>query len=377
VQASLSDAKLSENEHRGGFMEGLTISAVTAKAVIVPLARPVRTAVGTIAASPLVLIDVSTREGITGRAYIFAYTPAALPALHRIVLDIGAELAGMAAAPQDVMRHFDRRFRLIGLQGLLGMAISGVDMALWDALGQAAGLSVAQLLGGTPRALTAYDSYGAIDIKADADVLAASVASGFKAIKIKIGDRDLPGDIATVKAVREIVGPEIRLMADYNQSLDVPEAIRRIRHLAEFGLHWFEEPVKAEDLAGHARVRAETGAPIQTGENWWFPAGMQTAIAAQACDHAMPDLMKIGGVTGWLTAAGLAAGAGLPMSSHLFPEASAHVMTVTPTAHLIEWLDFAGGVLAEPMQAVDGHITPRGPGLGIAWDEEAAARFAA
>jgi mandelate racemase len=160
--------------------------------------------------------------------------------------------------------------------------------------------------------------------------MAASIASGFKAIKIKGGDGDLGRDLATVRRVREIIGPDVRLMVDFNQALDVPEAIRRIRRLTDFDLHWIEEPVKAEDLAGHAQVRAVTGGTIQTGENWWFPAGMAAAISAGASDHAMPDLMKIGGVTGWLSAAGLAQGAGLPVSSHIFPEASAHVIADGP-----------------------------------------------
>lgn len=355
----------------------VVIAGVTAKAIVAPLVRPVRTAVGTIPAAPLVLIEVATREGITGKAYVLAYTPTALPALHRLVGDIGAELVGMPAAPQSVMRHFDRRFRLIGWQGLVGMAVSGIDMALWDALGRAAGLPVVQLLGGTVGPLDAYDSYGVVDPDRDADVLAASVASGFKAIKIKVGDGDLARDVATVRRVREIIGSDVRLMVDFNQALDVSEAIRRVKSLMEFDLHWIEEPVKAEDLAGHARVRTVTGARIQTGENWWFPAGMAAAISADASDHAMPDLMKIGGITGWLSAAGLAEAAGLPVSSHIFAEASAHVMALTPTAHLVEWLDLAGSVLVEPLQVVDGRVMPRGPGLGLDWDEKAVARFAA
>jgi mandelate racemase len=355
----------------------LVIAGVTAKAVVAPLVRPVRTAIGTIPAAPLVLIEVATREGLTGKAYVFAYTATALSALHRLVGDIGAELAGMPVAPQNVMRHFDRRFRLIGWQGLVGMAVSGIDMALWDALGRAAGLPVVRLLGGAVAPLDAYDSYGVVDLSSDADVLAASVASGFKAIKIKVGDGDIGRDVATVRRVREIIGPDVRLMVDFNQALDVAEAIRRVKQLMEFDLHWIEEPVKAEDLAGHARVRTATGATIQTGENWWFPAGMAAAISAKSSDHAMPDLMKIGGITGWLSAASLAEAAGLPVSSHIFAEASAHVMALTPTAHLVEWLDLAGSVLAEPQQIVEGRITPRGPGLGLNWDEKAVARFAA
>ena len=108
----------------------LTVQDVRARAVVAPLVRPVRTALGTIPSAPLVLIDVMTKEGVVGTAYIFAYTPLALPALHRLVLDIGREIVGMAGVPVEIMRYFDRRFRLLGWQGLVGMAISGIDMAL-------------------------------------------------------------------------------------------------------------------------------------------------------------------------------------------------------------------------------------------------------
>jgi mandelate racemase len=351
----------------------LTIQEVRARPVIAPLLRPVRTAVGTVPAAPLVLIDIRTKEGVVGCAYIFAYVPPALRALQTAVTEIGAELVGQSVVPQAIMRGFERRFRLVGLQGLIGMAISGLDMALWDALGKAAGVPVATLLGGAPRPLDAYDSYGVTDPKADGKVLSDSVASGFKAIKIKLGDGDLGRDVETVAAVREIIGPHVRLMVDFNQSLTVPDAVHRIRRLSEFDIHWFEEPVVAEDLIGHARVRSQTGAPIQTGENWWFPAGMAAAIDKQASDHAMPDIMKIGGVTGWLSAMALAQAASLPVSSHIFPEASAHVMAVTPTAHYVEWQDLAGAVLADAPRVERGVITPKGPGLGIAWDEAAIA----
>ena len=131
----------------------------------------------------------------------------------------------------------------------------------------------------------------------------------------------------------------------------------------------------AEDLAGHARIRKASPIPIQTGENWWFGHDMAHAIAAGACDACMPDLMKIGGVTGWLRAMGQAEAAALPVSSHLFIEASAHVLPVTPLAHYLEYLDLAGAVLAEPPMFADGQVTARGPGLGLTWDEAAVKRY--
>jgi mandelate racemase len=172
-----------------------------------------------------------------------------------------------------------------------------------------------------------------------------------------------------------VIGPDVALMVDYNQALDPVEAGRRIATLAEHDIHWVEEPVRADDLQGHARVRARSPVRIQTGENWWFPRDMANAIAAGASDYAMLDVMKIGGITGWLRAAGQAEAASLPVSSHTFVEASAHALAVAPTAHWLEHLDIAGIVLAEPYRAIDGFVTARGPGLGIAWDEAAVARY--
>lgn len=354
----------------------LTIRSVTARAVVVPLARPVRTAMGSIPEAPLVLVDLTTEEGVTGCAYLFAYTPLALAPLARLVGDLGATLVGQPVAPVARQADLSRRLRLLGWQGLAGMAVSGLDMAMWDALARAFVQPLAVLLGGAVRPLKAYDSYGLVDPRADEAALRQSVEAGFAGVKIKGGDGDLARDVANVAAVRSIIGPHVALMIDFNQALDPVEAIRRGRALERFDLTWIEEPVAAEDLAGHARVRAGIGVPVQTGENWWFPADMAKAVAAQASDLVMPDVMKIGGVTGWQRAAALAHAASLPLSSHLFIEASAHLLAVTPTADWLEHLDVASAILTEPLPVVNGQVTARGTGLGLAWDEKAIARYA-
>jgi mandelate racemase len=355
----------------------LTIRSLKARAVVAPLARPLRTASGEIPAAPLLLLDLATEQGVTGRAYLFGYTKVTLRALKALVEDLEPLLAGKLVAPYDRALDFERAFRLLGRQGLLGMALSGIDMALWDALGRALNQPVAVLLGGAPRSVPAYDSYGIVDLKTDAPRIERSLAQGFRAIKIKVGGGPLVDDVATVRAVREIIGDQVALMIDYNQSLTVPEAIRRLRALCEFNLAWVEEPVPAEDLIGHAAIRASGLAPVQTGENWWFAADMAKAIAAGASNHAMPDIMKIGGVTGWLRAAALAETASLPVSSHIFVEASAHVLPVTPTALYLEYLDSAGAILKAPLEVFDGAVIAHGPGLGLEWDEAAVARYAA
>jgi mandelate racemase len=353
----------------------LTIRGVKARAIVAPISRPVKNAFGVIEAAPLVLIDVETDQGVTGHSYIFAYAKLTLKPLVLLIEEIGRDLIGKPIAPYDLMAAMDAKFRLLGWQGLVGMAVSGLDMAFWDALGQAAGQPLAALLGGSVRPIRAYDSYGVVDPKADAKDLKRSLDQGFRGIKIKGGDGDAANDERVVSGVRDLIGPDISLMIDFNQSLDPAEATRRIERLAPYDLHWIEEPVAQENLLGHAKVREMSPTPIQAGENWWFPRGFAEAIAVGASDFIMPDLMKCGGVTGWLRIAGQAEAASIPMSSHLFAEASSHMLAVTPSAHWLEVLDLARAVLSEPIKIVDGAVTARGPGLGLVWDEAAVTKY--
>jgi mandelate racemase len=291
--------------------------------------------------------------------------------------DLAPALIGQPISPRERMRQLEKQLKLMGMQGVVGMAIGALDQALWDALGRAADLPVAVLLGGKVKPLDAYDSYGLVDIKTDLAMLEASAESGFEAIKIKLGAGEVADEVATVAAVRKVIGSECRLMVDLNQSQTTADAIDLILRLKEFDLTWVEEPVGAEDLHGHRVVReAVRPVPIQTGENWWFPRGMANAIAAKASDLAMVDIIKIGGVTGWISAAGQAEAASLPLSSHSYIEASAHTMACSPTASWCEYLDLAGAVLTEALLPNKGTIVARGPGLGLEWDETAVQKYA-
>ena len=355
--------------------ENPKIIEILARAVRAPLVRPIVTATTTIPDAPLILIDVKTDVDVTGHAYLFGYTPVTLHPMLALIRELGPLLVGKPITPAVRLREFGQQFRLLGKQGLMGMVISGLDMAFWDALGKSVNRPVAALLGADTSFLPAYDSYGVVDPARDAKDMEASLEAGFRAIKIKIGVGTVQQDIETIVGVRKVIGESVRLMVDYNQSLTVPDAIHRVKALADHGVYWVEEPVHAEDLAGHATVRAATSVPIQTGENWWFPEDMARAVQARACDFAMIDIMKIGGISGWMGAAGQAEGASLPVSSHLFIEASAHALAATPTAQFVEHLDVAAAVLANPVTVVQGRIAPRGPGLGIEWNETAIKRY--
>jgi mandelate racemase len=195
-----------------------------------------------------------------------------------------------------------------------------------------------------------------------------AVRRGFKAMKIKIGYPTLEEDLEVVKAVKSVLGVSVGLMVDYNQSLSVAEAMRRGRALDEFALNWIEEPVAQDDYEGAARVADAIETPVQRGENWFGTSEMRKSIEAGGTDLAMIDIMKIGGVSGWLRAAALAHAHQLPLSSHIFQEFSAQLMCVTPTAHWLEFLDVADTILEQPLKVKDGRcVLPTEAGAGISW----------
>ena len=195
-------------------------------------------------------------------------------------------------------------------------------------------------------------------------------------MKLRLGYPTLEEDIAALHAVKRRVPAAIRIMVDFNQALTVDEALRRGRALDDEGVYWIEEPVRHDDYRGAATLARELATPIQLGENFSEPPAMAEALEMRACDYVMPDLERIGGVTGWRAAAALAATRAVPMSSHLFPEVSAHLLAVTPTAHWLEYVDWARAIVEEPLAIVDGNaVIPARPGNGLAWNREAVARY--
>ena len=360
--------------------EALRIRAVRSRPVSVPMKRPLATSSGTITVAPLLLIDLETDAGLTGRSYLFAIVGAHLPALKALVDAMGQLVQGDVVAPFDLERKLRARYALLGVHNIVLFAMSAIDMAAWDVLGHAIGQPLVRMLGGAPRPVPAYNSNGLGIMPVPALVKEATelVAEDFNAVKLRLGRPRAADDLEAVRAVKEAIGAGVTLMVDFNQGLTVNEAVKRGRMLDdEGGLCWIEEPIRADDFEGCARVARAVATPIQIGENFMGPEQMAQALAARCCDFVMPDVQRIGGVTGWMRAAALAHGAGLEMSSHLFPEASRHLLAVTPTAHWLELVDWADAVLEEPVRVQGGHVpVPERPGLGITWDEKAVARYA-
>ncbi|HEX6351013.1 MAG TPA: enolase C-terminal domain-like protein [Candidatus Dormibacteraeota bacterium] len=345
--------------------------------VSVPLSTPLTTASGVMPVAPLLLIDVMTEEGVTGRSYVFAYQTLVLRPLADLVAGLAEPLIGQPLVPSELQRSLRARFVLLGgAVGLAGMAVSALDIAAWDALAAAAGRPLASLLGSRPQLLPAYDSLGMLTAEQVAERLPRSMEKGFRAVKIKVGWPSLGQDVAVVRAARDVLPDGVELMVDYNQSLDVAEALRRCRALDGEGVAWIEEPVRCDDFEGAAAITSAVNTPIQIGENFRSVQEMEVALRLRACDLVMPDPQVIGGVSGWVAAAALAGAAGVRCSGHIHVETTAHLLSASPTVHYLEWLDLASAVMAEPLQVIDGFVTaPERPGIGLEWDPAAVERY--
>ena len=358
----------------------LTLKSVRARPVVVPLKRPVVSKVGLFRDWPMILIDLYTNEGIVGHSYLEPYLRQSVRYIIPAIQDLAEAAKGQPVAPFDGYRRGIGSLHLVGREGVSLIAVSGLDMAAWDALAKAADLPLAAYLGGTIGPVPAYNSNGLwlTPLETLADEAAALVAEGgFTGLKLRLGRDRLADDLAAIAAARKGAGAEVKLMCDFNQGLSLGDALARCHALDDQGLYWFEEPTTYDNIPGYAQLARELKTPVQLGENFYGPRLLYQAILAGAGDYVMPDLMRIGGVSGWLRAAAIAGAAGIPMSTHLYPEVAAHLMRVTDTAHWLEWQDWGNPILAEPFAVKDGRIiVPDRPGQGIAWDEKAVAKFA-
>jgi mandelate racemase len=326
----------------------LTVRSLRVRAVELPSARPLETAAGTLNSFPFTLIDLQTNEGPLGRAYVSTYTPegnaAVIAALQRL------DIAGRPL--KTLYDDLVPRFFFTGVPGVIAYVLGGLDMAAWDALARAAGLPLATLLGGAPNPVPAYGSLSS----RTADDAEQRAAEGFGALKVK------SADAAVIQRVRDL---GVGVMVDLNQ-----QPHEDLAWLDAQGLIWIEEPLPAADLGGYTQLTATTKTPIQAGESWWSAEEAARSIDCHATDLVMPDLARIGGVTGFLRVAAH----DVPISSHMYPEVSAHVLAALPNAHYLEHLDKAAPLLQEPLRLHNGHAIPGPP---LEWDEAAVARFSA
>jgi L-alanine-DL-glutamate epimerase-like enolase superfamily enzyme len=358
------------------------VTEVVVHRLSVPLPRPVRTARHDHAHADTVVVEMRTDAGLTGSGYCFAFGAHRARALAALVDDLREVYLGKdPVAARARFAEAWRALNFVGHAGVALMALAALDTACWDVAARAAGQPLARHLGGEAGRVPTYAS-GGLWIDYTVDELqreaAALVAGGHRAVKMRIGRPDPREDVERVRRVREALGPGVRLLADVNQGWDEPTAIRVGRELEAFDLYWLEEPLDYLDLEGCARVSAALDLRVATGETDYGPLAMKRHLDLRAADVLMPDLQRMGGPTGFLEAATLCAAYRQPVSSHLFMEASCHLLAAAPNALILEHMPWWQELFTEPLRVADGCVVvPERAGLGLDLSPAALARFRA
>ncbi len=338
-----------------------------------PLSRPIKTAIHDYRSVGVLLIVVDGGDGLAGESYLFAFDLQRLKVFEEMVLSFRSTLIGADPELSEALwRKLWRDINFFGHKGVAVFALSGIDMAVWDLRGKILERPIHRLLGGCRSAVSTYAS-GGLWLNASIDELIAEarsfVAEGFRAVKMRLGHPRMEEDIERVRAVRAAIGPDIALMADANQGFTVDHAIRLGRHLEEFNLAWFEEPVPAYDLEGSARVAAALDTPIASGETEYSRYGFREMLRLKAADVLMPDLARVGGVSDFVKVGHMADAQDVPVSSHIFTEQSLTLMAALGNATYLEHMPWFGALFREKLEMREGAITvPERPGFGFTFD---------
>lgn len=326
------------------------ITGVTAETIRVPLPRPWGPDVP---ANHLVVARLDLDDGRIATG--FSWTPSVGAGAVQAMIndDVRGAVRGMPSHPGVVWDRLWRRMHEAG-PGITAMAMAAVDIALWDAKASGAGHGLVDELGRRRDEVPAYGS--GVNRHYPLDELVAQVrrqrAAGHAAVKIKVGRADLADDVARVAAVREAIGARAGLAIDANQRWDLPRARRAIDAMARYDLSWVEEPLAADDIDGHRRLRAGITVPIAVGENLRTVHAFRDWLAAGACDIVQPNVVRIGGITPFLRVAELAALYDVPAYPHLLPDLSGQLACALPLPAWVEEVEDASfahlGVLAGP-----------------------------
>jgi L-alanine-DL-glutamate epimerase-like enolase superfamily enzyme len=351
----------------------MKIERLETRALSLPLDRPIESALGAIHGCGVVLVYAYTDNGIVGENLVFTLNDRRTGVLQAMVDGLADLVVGRDAG--HIAGFWARAWKdinFLGHKGVPVMGISAIDGALWDIAGKAADMPLYRLLGGARDRVPAYHS-GGLWLDRDIDALAREaqdmVAQGFKAVKMRLGMPDPRQDAERVRAVRQAIGPDVRLMADANQGLTEAQAIRLGRMLEEYALTWFEEPLPAWDLEGVARVAAALDTPIASGETEYARYGFRSMLALRSADVLMPDLQRVGGVSEFMRVGHMAESHDVPVSSHIFPETSIQVLGALANAIYLEYMPWFSSLYRERLEFVDGDaLAPERPGWGFTLD---------
>ena len=333
---------------------------------------------------PIVVLDMATDDGVEGLGVTYFGGPMT-GALRTTVDEIGALIAGMdPSRPEAVAQKVRDSLGTPVIGGLVTLALSAIDMALWDIRAKALNQPLWKLLGGHRERVPTYASGALMRTMTDDQLAKAGrtlVEKGFHQMKTQLalpGDTSPAKEVARARLMREAVGPDITLMCDINQRWRPEQAIDIGRRVEDVNFFWLEDVTAADDFAGLARVTAALKTPIAGGEYVYGIAPFRHMMEAHSVDIPMVDLVRVGGITQWMKVAGMCEAYNLPIVSHLIPEVHVHLVAAVPNGLTVEYMPWLGRLFQEVPTPVKGHLVmPTKPGLGLAFDRDAIKKFRA
>lgn len=359
----------------------MKITRVTVNVLKVPVEQAYVAGGRPVDANWHVLARITTADGVEGAGYVVYPRPDLMTAVAQAARELGEHLIGASVLEaEEAWDRLARRGDWVGPGGLLHCALAPLDIALWDAAGKTLGQPVRRLLGGYRERLPAYASDG-LWYSLTPDELAASarrhVDRGFKAVKLRIGKEAEPdGEVRRVRAVRQAVGPDVRIMVDATESWSFAQARRTGRLLQDAGISWLEDPVHHHDVAGLARLTRTLDVTIAAGEHLYHLDQFRALLQARAVDVVILDLARVGGITPWRKIAALAQAHRVAVCGHVVPEVQAHLLAAIPNGLNVEYMPRSAGILRAMPAVENGElIVPTAPGLGLALDEGAVKRY--
>ena len=325
------------------------------------------------------MVRITCADGVTGTGYAYTIGTGGSSVLALLRDHLAPRLVGRDAL--DIERLWKELFfatHATAVGAITSLALAAIDTALWDARCRRHGMPLWQAAGGAQESVPVYTTEGGW-LHHPAQQLVeeslAAKAAGFRGAKVKVGKPSIAEDAARLTAVRRAVGDDFELMIDANQAFTVAEARRRAHAFADLGLAWFEEPLPAEDISGHAELAAVATMPIAIGESLYHPAHFREYLERRACSVVQVDCARVGGITPWLKVAHLAEAFNVAVCPHFLMELHVSLAAAVPNGAWVEYIPQLDPVTTSRLDIVDGRaVPPAAPGLGIDWDEDALER---
>ena len=335
-----------------------------------PISQPIADATHTISDIDFFITEIETHGGVIGQGYLLSF--------HYFHRGIGGALRDMADFLTQFEVHetvrmaqeFAKESEYFGHNGLLKWVQASFNIAMWDAWAKTLGQPIWKVLGSGPQEVHVYGSGGWLSYTDDqlVDEVVRYKQRGLGAVKIKVGAREPGRDLHRLRKVREAVGPDLKIMMDANQGMDVPSAIALARAAQDIGITWFEEPIHHTDFAGYEAIRSKTGISLAMGEREFDLEPLKALIARNALDLWQPDLLRIGGVEAWRDSAALAAAHHLPVLPHYYKDYDVPLLCTIPNGYGAESFDWIDGLIDNPLPIVNGKARPRsGHGWGFSF----------